>query len=445
MLLTFLACLLILFMHVPHVGSGMPWYATVAGVALLAGVNGVACWVGSRVATGLSTRGDRMASMGAVRVFQVLNMGVIGLVLVDVYALGWLRFVDGLFAGRDWMLGADEVVRLAPALLMLATALAFRYGFERRRGHMNLTLPQYLLLRFRVEIGIILAPLLALVLVSDATYFLWSGSPHYGLIDAGLTFGFVLALVVFGPAMLRALWRTSSLPQGALRDRLEGLSRANRFRCRDILIWHTHGHLPNAGVIGFVPWTRYVMLTDAVLEHLSEDEIEAVFAHEVGHVRRHHFTFYLLFAFAFVCFYANALDILAALGLMQPAQDLLDSELNTPHTLVMVAFAALYWWLAFGWMSRRHEQQADIFALRAAERPESFITALQRLAWLSGTPERAGSWRHFSIRRRTAFLARAMDEPELGERLDRSVRRMQLVLLGLFAAGALRLLAPLAL
>ena len=46
--------------------------------------------------------------------------------------------------------------------------------------------------------------------------------------------------------------------------------------------------------MGVLPWMRYVLLSDVLLERMS-DEIEAVFAHELGHVVHRHMTWYIIF------------------------------------------------------------------------------------------------------------------------------------------------------
>jgi len=43
---------------------------------------------------------------------------------------------------------------------------------------------------------------------------------------------------------------------------------------------------------------RYVMLSDGLLESMEDEKIEAVFGHEVGHVKLRHMEFFLVFAIA---------------------------------------------------------------------------------------------------------------------------------------------------
>jgi Zn-dependent protease with chaperone function len=298
-------------------------------------------------------------------------------------------------------------------------------------------------LRFRVELGIILVPWLALVVVSSVVALLFKGSELAPLADGLASGAVVIALVVLSPLLLRTVWATSPLPPGPLRERLETFCRLRGFRCQDILVWHTHRHLANAGVVGPTPFLRYVMLTDALLQNCTEEEVEAVFAHEVGHVRHRHLLLYLLFGAAFICFYANLMDLLAAAGLVEPLGDLLALNITGGQTVVMVAFAAVYWGLIFGFISRRMEQQADLFALASTGEPTAFLTALEKLAAMSpsGAERRSiSSWRHFSIARRVGFLEAVLAEPSEGLRFRRKVAAIQAALAVALALGVARLL-----
>ncbi len=51
----------------------------------------------------------------------------------------------------------------------------------------------------------------------------------------------------------------------------------------------------NAMVVGLFPILRYVVVTDRLSAELTPEEIEAVFGHEVGHVKHRHMTYYLFF------------------------------------------------------------------------------------------------------------------------------------------------------
>ena len=178
-----------------------------------------------------------------------------------------------------------------------------------------------------------------------------------------------LLVLVLSPLFVRLAWPTHPLPPGPLRDRLEHLAKRYGFRCTDILVWDTGHVLVNAGVTGALPWFRYVLLTDALIENLNPLEVAAVFGHEIGHIAHRHL-FYLGF------FSVGSLGVMALLlkvidAYLMPIPPLLlpiargDSALVSilQSTLGLLSLA-LYFLLVFGHVSRRFERQADVFGCR---------------------------------------------------------------------------------
>jgi len=443
MLFPFLLCILILYIPAPSGGTAAPWPLIASGVTALALLNAAAGWIGTGLAIRLASEAGPLSARAANRVFSFLKGCMVGFVLADVLALRWPALVDELLAAHWWGVLARDVALLVPVLVMALTVMAFQHRFEYRQGRVSLALGPYLWLRFRVELAIILVPWLALVLLTGATSLAFEGSELAGVAEAIAAGAVVVGVVVLSPVLLRVIWSTSSLPSGPLRQRLDALCRRERFRCQDILVWHTHRHLANAAVVGPVPFLRYVLLTDALLRNCTAEEAEAVFAHEIGHVRRHHLPLYLVFGAAFLCFYVNVLDLVALTGWVQPLPNLLAFDMSAGQATVMLTFAAVYWGLGFGFLSRRMEQQADLFAMTAASEPLAFLTGLGKLAAASppgSEPRSASSWRHFSIERRVGFLTDVLADPTVAARFQRRMAAMQVALLAAFALAAARLL-----
>ena len=55
-----------------------------------------------------------------------------------------------------------------------------------------------------------------------------------------------------------------------------------------------------AGVMGLLPRLRYILVTDSLMQALSEEELNAVMAHEVAHVKYKHMLFYVLFLLGYL-------------------------------------------------------------------------------------------------------------------------------------------------
>jgi STE24 endopeptidase len=250
--------------------------------------------------------------------------------------------------------------------------------------------------------------------------------------------GMVMVLSLM-PVVMRRVWDTVALESGPLREALHAMCRDHRVRIRELLVWRTQGAMINGAVMGFAGPLRYILLTDALLEHLPERQVEAVMAHELGHVRRRHMVWLGGGALA---------AVLLGTGAAKWAADRWAAEWS--HTawfegLIAVAGLGLALVL-FGFVSRRFEWQADAFAVqhlsgqRAGAPPvlvsESAVAAmsgaLDAVARLNGIPRRRFTWRHGSISDRQRRLALLV-----GQRADRLAVDRQVRVVKLLAAAAM--------
>ena len=217
-------------------------------------------------------------------------------------------------------------------------------------------------------------------------------------------------------------------------------------RFKEILVWRTHGMVINAAVLGFLAPFRYVLLTDALLESLPSAQVEAVMAHEIGHVRKRHMPWLLATMIAAIGFVSSALVYLYELAL----------HAHTPTSVapysqpLIIAISTIAGLLVFGWVSRRFERHADAFAVQhlsgvSATDPDSqrapitedaaltMSAALAAVADLNHVPQRRWTWRHGSILgRRRAILTLATRRADQLP-IDRSVRAIKSAVFLLFA------------
>ena len=168
------------------------------------------------------------------------------------------------------------------------------------------------------------------------------------------------------PAFVRLAWPSHPMAPGPLRSRLERLARRFGFRYSQIRVLDTGGATCNAFIVGALPWFRHVLLSDGLVEQLNDEEVEAVFGHEMGHVYHQHMAFIGLFAL-------GSVGVLALLGqLIDSAFSVTGLSRMGQGMVVELAKAALilacvvvYLRLVFGPLSRRFECEADLFACRA--------------------------------------------------------------------------------
>ena len=429
----------------PSVGGAWLLGAVLLPKLGLAGFYTLACrWTYRRL--GRAGGSKALRRLGIVTTAFTLSLAFLW--AADLW-LGWLRAVRGPDGQRDVIL-LDEVVAMSPTLAALAWGWWAHFPIERRLREASIlrradeglpiypvgTRPQYVLNQARHHLGLILAPLLAIMAWAEAV----AGAARAGWISFGLanaaTFAGSLTVFVLAPLLIRRLWDTLPLPAGPLRERLSVMCLEHRVAVRDLLLWRTQGGMINAAVMGLVGPVRYILLTDALLEQVSAERVEAVMAHEIAHVRLKHLFTLMLAAAAGV------------VGLSVAGEATLAAWPEMPGWAqgVLAAAGAGLWVLGFGWVSRRVERQADTFAARhMAERHEDpdrddagrllfdarsvhrMTGALQSVADLNHIPTRKPSWRHGSIASRQAYLRSLVGTPAAAASVDRVVRGVTLL------------------
>lgn len=242
---------------------------------------------------------------------------------------------------------------------------------------------------------------------------------------------FLLAVAVFGPVLIQRFWGCRPLSPGLDRFRIEALCRRAGVRYAQILQWPLFGgRMITAGVMGLVGRFRYILVTPALLEFLRPEEINAVIAHEIGHVKRHHLLYYLFFFTGYMLLSLLVLELAPLLIItVKPLYHWIDSSGIAPATAVSTLFSVcviavflLYFRFLFGYFMRNFERQADAYVYTLFDSALPMISTFQKIALTSGQPPDKPNWHHFSIAQRVGFLRRCEDDPSQIHRHDRKVR-----------------------
>jgi STE24 endopeptidase len=194
---------------------------------------------------------------------------------------------------------------------------------------------------------------------------------------------FQLLMVVLGPVLILPLFnKFTPLPEGSLRERLLALGRKTAFPAKNIQVMDgsRRSRHSNAFFTGFGRF-RKIVLFDTLVAQLTETELEAVLAHEIGHYKKRHIAKMLLFsAFASLLgFYVLA--VLMRQGWLYRA---FGFEPGNPTAALLLfallAGAVMFWFtpLANYW-SRRYEYAADAYAAQVTGEVEWLASALRKL------------------------------------------------------------------
>jgi len=284
----------------------------------------------------------------------------------------------------------------------------------------------------RANLPIIL-PWVVLSLVFDILAWLdlpgtkWLLESSFG--DGILFLAFVFFLVLLFPPLVRWLWNCKPMPQSPLRMEIESFSHRQKFSS-EILLWPLfEGQVITAGIMGIIPPLRYLLLTPALLHTMNRDELEAVLAHEIGHVKKMHLILYILLFLSFSVFVSAAAEPLNFLFLGSDWFYSLSGTLNVSPENVLVALFSLsflllmilYFRFLFGFFIRNFERQADLYVFKALGNSRALVSSFEKIAILGGNIREQKSWHHFGIGERITFLDRCEQDRSLVRKQDRKV------------------------
>ncbi len=343
---------------------------------------GVPSPLAGRVAPDVAER-SRDYTLANGRFALVQGLVGAGLTLAVLFS-GVLPWLDRALAARG-IRGAHLFVVYLVLLTVAGALVAIPFGLYRTfvleaRFGFNRTTPR-LWIADRLRSLLVQAALGIPLLYATYAFMRFTGAYWWVWL-----FGFYLAVQVFllwlYPSVIAPLFnRFVPLPEGALRDRLEALARESGFRNRGLYVMDASrrsGH-SNAYFSGI--FRPRIVLFDTLVEGMDVDEAASVLAHEIGHYRAHHIHRRLLLsllATLAVLFVLSRLvgwqPLYAAFGFDAP-------ELHAALALVSLGGSAFVFWLAplGSALSRRHEYEADRFAVRIARAPEALKSALLRL------------------------------------------------------------------
>jgi Zn-dependent protease with chaperone function len=459
---------------------------------VLAFARGIVTITAVSPATDFARREYLLRRYSRLRTYHIFIL--IGAHTVALYLLGWGWTVQELCGRGHQELPGAEVLLLAPFLTGLVLSWVIFYDAERSlHDAAGTDDPEpfwsrgaYVAFHVRQNLALVFAPLMLLILMKGLGRVVPKGQ-EADTFTTVAAIALAVAVFVGFPWVLRLVLGLQPLPPGELRDRLECAARRVHFRCGDILVWDTRGGMANAMVAGIVPWVRYVILTDRLMSELTPDEVEAVFGHEIGHVKHHHMLYYVGFVLGSLLLVFVVFELLAnLLASYHVPLVKLEDNLTPQQALVLVTMLGAYLFTVFGFLSRRCERQADVYGCRAVScgRPDcgghevpaepaprrrtrttwrslladarrsvrplegtslcptgirTFIEALEKVARLNGIsrdkPGWLSSWQHSTIARRVDFLQDVLRNPALERRFQWRVTFVKLgLLLGMGAA-----------
>lgn len=176
--------------------------------------------------------------------------------------------------------------------------------------------------------------------------------------------------------------KLTPLPQGELREAIEEYCRKNHFSVSNLYVMDGSKRSAKANAFfSGLGQKKKIVLFDTLVNNYSTDELVAVLAHEVGHYKKKHTLWSLLFSVLQMTLMLYLLSFFINNKLFSEALGSDDYSL----ALSLIAFVLLYTPLSvvmgilMNMFSRKNEYEADAFA-KATFNSNALISALKKLS-----------------------------------------------------------------
>ncbi|MBF0467980.1 MAG: M48 family metalloprotease [Desulfamplus sp.] len=243
---------------------------------------------------------------------------------------------------------------------------------------------------------------------------------------------FLIAVACLGPLLIQKMWGCKPLEPGFARSRIQFLCDRAKLKYADILKWELFGgSMITAGVMGLWGKFRYILVTPAMIKNLDPEEIDAVIAHEIGHIQKKHIHFYLLFFAGYIACVYSLFDPVVLIYYSEPLMKLIsfsgidhETGITLVLSLVLIMAFLIYFRYVFGFFMRNFERQADIHVYNYLPDSSALIRTFHRIAGSSRQSWEKPNWHHYSIKERVDFLHLCELNPEYINRHNKKVTWM---------------------
>ncbi len=270
-------------------------------------------------------------------------------------------------------------VALSFSLLSLPTGLYSTFVIEERFGFNRTTLKLYLLDKLK---GLLVSLVIGAPFLFGVFYLMEETGPYWWLWAFLFILAFEILMVILYPTLIAPLFnKFEPLKEGELRERILALAGKAGFKTSGIYTMdgskrstHSNAYFTGLGR------AKRIVLFDTLVEQMTAGEGLAVLAHEIGHYKMKHIRKMLviqglvLFAGLYVLsFLVGYEPLFRAFGLGPSSHSalVLFSLLSGPFTFYLAPVMNL--------LSRRHEYEADRFAVRTLEGGKAMEEALFNL------------------------------------------------------------------
>jgi STE24 endopeptidase len=203
-----------------------------------------------------------------------------------------------------------------------------------------------------------------------------------------------VVLARIAPSVIFPLfYKFKPIDEGSLKERILDRCKETGMNVRGIFQFDmsTKTKKANAAFTG-IGKSKRIILGDTLLNEFNDDEIDVVFSHELGHYKLGHIRKGIIVGTAgtFVSLFIAAQLYSLSVGWFG------FGDITRPAALPLISLWLGLYGLITGpldnWLSRRHEYQADRFALQMTRNKDAFVTAMRKLSGMNLSDPEPPRW-----------------------------------------------------
>jgi STE24 endopeptidase len=272
------------------------------------------------------------------------------------------------------------IIGFASDLINIPFSCYDTFVIEKKWGFNNMTIRTFITDHIK---SWFIALLVGIPVLGLITWFYYKTGKNFWLYAWGLITIFSVFINLFYSELIVPLFnKQTPLQDGSLRTQIEAFAQKTGFKLKNIYIidGSKRSTKANAYFSGFGPKKR-IVLYDTLEKELTEEEIVAVLAHEIGHYKKKH----VLLTLVFSVIMTGLMLFLFSLVVNSPALSLALGSHNTSFHLGLIVFGILYSPLSLliglltNYVSRKNEFAADRF-VKENFKPELLADALKKLS-----------------------------------------------------------------
>ena len=231
----------------------------------------------------------------------------------------------------------------------------------------------------------LLAVAFSLAMLMGLYWLIWTTGSWWWLVAAGAFFLVSIVLGQLAPVLILPLfYRIEKLDAPELTDRMARLAAGTGLSIEGVYRMDLSDETVKANaMLAGLGRTRRVLLGDTLLNSFSPDEIEVIFAHEIGHHVFHHIRSMILAGVVYSAAGFWLCDRLLAAWVGGPIDYARLPVATLPLLLLILTVFALLLQPLQNVVSRRFERQCDRYALERTGLRDAYLSAFRKLARLN--------------------------------------------------------------